>query len=377
MQRHDIPNLIKRYNSGTCSDEEKELIESWYLQFEQTDLIELSEAERKADLDNIWNALPINQQKVRKMNTWYRVAAAATILLFLSISIYFIANRVPDQEVAIHNIARVTVPGGNRAVLTLGNGSRIILTGARNGTLATQQNIVINKTADGQVVYNADAKSTKAGEKVAYNTMTTPQGGMYDLTLSDGTRVMLDAASSIRYPVVFNGYERRVEITGQAYFEVVHNKAKPFRVITNGQTVEVLGTHFNVNAYADEPSTQTTLLEGSVKVTKGTQMALLAPGQQAVIFNGANAIKVKTADTETAIAWKNGVFSFKRADLKTVMRQFARWYDVQVTYEGDAPDAAITGKVLRSANASHVLQIVSDLGIKFKTEGKKIIIIKK
>jgi transmembrane sensor len=375
MQRQEIPNLIKKYNAGTASADEKELVESWYMQFEQKNLQDLTHAEREADLDMIWTKLPVHRQKVWSMAVWYRVAAAAVVLLFLSIGIYYMAATGPDQQKVIQAIAKITTPGGNKAILTLSNGSQVVLTGARNGQVAMQSNIVINKTADGKLIYQPGTQA--ATNALAYNTMTTPAGGTYDLTLADGTRVKLDAASSIRYPVAFNGDERRVEVTGQVYFEVAHNKAKPFRVTGNGQTVEVLGTHFNVNAYTDERATQTTLLEGSVKVTKAGSLVLLKPGQQSVIAMNSDAISVKEANVETALAWKNGLFTFERADLQTVMRQFARWYNVQVIYEGDAPRVAITGKVLRKANATQVLEILVKLGIKFKVDGQKIIVLQK
>jgi transmembrane sensor len=376
MQRQEILDLIKRYNAGTCSDDERSLIEDWYLKFEQKGLKDLPYEEREADLNKIWNALPIHRTKTRQINLWYRMAAAAVILLFLSVGIYLVSDSSRKQQQVIQTIARTLTPGGNKAVLTLSNGKQVVLTGALNGQLAKQNNTAITKTAEGAVVYNENPLDSSGSKgMLVYNTMTTPMGGTYALTLSDGTRVTLDAASSIRYPVVFNGAERKVEITGQAYFEVAHNKLKPFRVTTNGQTVEVLGTHFNINAYADEGSTKTTLLEGSVKVSKAGLAALLKPGQQSTTLSNDATIAVKEADTETAVAWKDGLFRFKRADLQTVMRQFARWYNVEVVYDGKIPHVAITGKVQRKASAFQVLQTLNKLDIKFKMEGKKITIL--
>jgi transmembrane sensor len=376
MQKQEIRELIKKYNAGTCTSYEKELVESWYMQFEPAGIKDLSEEERSADLDAIWNSLPIHQPTIRRMAIMYRTTAAAAILVFLSIGIYYFTHRGPDQQKVIATIARTLKPGGNKAILTLSDGKQIVLTDAAKGQLASQSNATIEKTAEGNIVYNQAATALGVNGALAYNSMSTPQGGTYELTLSDGTKVTLDAASSIRYPVVFGSTERRVEITGQAYFEVAHNKMKPFRVSSKGQTVEVLGTHFNINAYSNEEATKTTLLEGSVKVFNNQQTALLKPGQQSAIMNGNTAIKVNNADIETAVAWKNGLFRFKRADLQTVMRQFSRWYNVEVVYEGAVPNAAITGKVLRTANAEQVLKIINSLGIKFKTDGKKIVISK-
>jgi transmembrane sensor len=374
MQRHQIQPLIKKYNAGNCTDAEKALVEDWYLQFEQKDLTDLSYQEREADLDKIWARLPVHHTNTKSIKIWYRIAAAAVILIFLTVGAYMIKQQYPDQEVVMQTLNRTTKPGGNNAVITLSDGRQIALTDADNGQLAVQNDITITKTANGKVVYKP---GTAAGNKLVYNTLTTPLGGTYSLTLADGTNVILDAGSSIRYPVAFNGSERRVEITGQAYFEVAHNKAKPFRVSSNGQMVEVLGTHFNINAYHDEGSTKTTLTEGSIKITTDAKVALLKPGQQATTSSGTTAINVKGADVETALAWKNGIFRFKRADLQTVMRQFARWYNVEVVYEGEIPEAAITGKVQRTANAGQIIKILNDLGIRFKVDGRKIIILQK
>jgi len=370
MQRQDIIQLLQKYNAGTCSEKERALVEDWYLQFELNGLTDLADEEREADLNAIQKTLPVHGQKVRRLKVWYRVAAA--VLIFVSLGIYLKYNTDAQQQKIIKRIAVMTNPGGNKAILVLSNGKQIVLTGANNGQLAIQGNVAVNKTTEGKIVYQSGKDQLKEGND--YNTMMTPAGGTYNLTLSDGTKVTLDAASSIRYPVAFNGTERRVEITGQAYFEVAHNKAKPFRVAANGQTVEVLGTHFNVNAYTNEGVTRTTLLEGSVKITKGPHTAMLIPGQQSTILSNSADIAVHRADIETAVAWKEGLFSFKRADLQTVMRQFARWYNVDVVYDGEVPKVAITGKVRRNANASQVLEILVKLGIKFRLDGNKIVI---
>lgn len=374
MERQEIQDLIKKYNAGACSDYEKALVEDWYLQFEMPEAIALTDEQRAADLDYIKSQLPVGKSKIRSVNRWYRVAAAAVVILSLGIGIrYYTNHKTVGQEQVIATLSHNLKPGGNKAILTLSNGKQIVLNDAVNGNLTSENNTAVIKSANGEVVYKT--ASTARNSKVSYNTMSTPVGGTYKLTLADGTNVFLDAASSIKYPVAFVGNERRVEITGQAYFEVAHNKQKPFKVTTKGQTVEVLGTHFNVNAYNDEEVTRTTLLEGSVKVSNGGKVALLRPGQQSIIAVNKAAITVSDADLETAVAWKDGVFSFKRADLKTVMRQFARWYDVEVIYENGIPNAAITGKVSRTANAAQILKIITSLGIKFKMDGKKISIL--
>jgi len=376
MQREEAIDLIRRYNAGTCSEDEKRLLLSWYLQFEQENLPNISDAERQADLEKIWDTLPVRQKEIRKLSLWYRAAAAAIILAFISISIYLVVRPGDDrsQQTALQKSSAIT-PGTGSTVLTLGGGEQIMLKSAKNGKLTTQGNFTITKTAEGHLAYEANQKTQGTSENLAFNSVTTPTGVTFELMLSDGTKVLLDAASSIHYPVAFNGNERRVEITGQAYFEVAHNKLKPFKVVSNGQTVEVLGTHFNINAYQDEGITKTTLLEGSVKISKGGKVAWLEPGQQSATANADDKITVNNADLETAIAWKMGVFQFKRADLQTVMHQLAHWYNIQVLYESTIPKVAITGKVPRNANASHVLEILNKLGIKFRVDDRKITIL--
>lgn len=339
----------------------------------QTEITDLNDAGRARVLNQIFKNEKLSVvAKMPNYRLWPRIVAAATILICMGTTFYFYRTnqQQADQPIAQHDFK----PGGNKAILTLGGGKQILLTGARNGQLAMQGNTAITKTADGEIIY--DNKKAGKSEATVYNSMSTPLGGQYHLVLADGTGVWLNAASSIKYPTAFNGKDRQVQITGEAYFEVAHNAAKPFKVIAKGQTVEVLGTHFNVNAYSNEGKTVTTLIEGSVKLSSPRHATLLKPGQQGTIVNGYENIAVKDADTETTMAWKNGLFSFKRANLEMVMRQFARWYNVEVIYEGAVPDVAITGKVSRTANANQVLKIVESLGIKFKMEGKKIVILK-
>jgi ferric-dicitrate binding protein FerR (iron transport regulator) len=270
------------------------------------------------------------------------------------------------------------LPGGNKAILTLANGRQITLTGARNGTLAVQGAVAINKTADGRIIYNSSNEATSGhAAATTYNTMTTPRGGQYQVVLPDGSKVLLNAASSLTYPTTFNGNERKVELTGEAYFEVAHNASKPFKVSSNGQTVEVLGTHFNINAYKDEPAIKTTLLEGKVKVTANTlnKVHFLEPGQQSV-FN-AQTFAVNQVETEGVVAWTNGQFVFEDDNIQYIMRTVSRWYDVDVTYNGTAPDDIFGGSVSRFNNISEVLKTLQLTGkVHFEIEGRKIIVSK-
>lgn len=316
--------------------------------------------------------------EVRKITAgsrrWWYAAAAAALLIMIGIAVVMnLAPNRPERSIATGGrqvLPDDIAPGRNQAVLTLSGGQQIVLDSAANGLLTLQGNTKIMKLADGQLVY------TDAGHAVSemmYNTMSTPKGGQYRLTLPDGTAVWLNAASSITYPAAFDGNDRIVTITGEAYFEVAKDAARPFHVKAGETEVEVLGTHFNVNAYADEPGIAATLLEGSVRVVAGKTSGLLKPGQQArvqqqriQVMNGVN--------LEQVVAWKNGYFQFDRTDIQTVMRQLSRWYDVEVVYEGPVPKDRFGGKLPRDAQASQVLRALEQTQVHFRIEEKKIIV---
>lgn len=314
-----------------------------------------------------------------KLKQLFPYAAAVVLLLTVGIGLNrYILKKTTNKPLALHKPD--ILPGSNKAVLTLANGSKIILNDAGNGKIARQQNIVINKTQTGELIYNVDgsfktARQPKLADIIAMNTLTTPRGGQYEVVLPDGTKVWLNAASSLRYPTSFSGNERRVELTGEAYFEVAKNAAQPFFVKTTSQTVEVLGTHFNINSYSDEVSTKTTLLEGSINVTNTSGMPLvkLKPGQQAI--GTINGMKVNTAaDVEEAVAWKNGKFMFKNTDLPTIMRLLSRWYDVDVEYQGTIAEKHYRGRISRNVPVSQVFEILKTSGVNFTIIGRKIIV---
>lgn len=334
------------------------------------------EASLKETLDKI-NA-PGKQQfsKLRSIyRTWW---AAAAVLLMVATGSYLLWKRDAGKEIAKSKVSQQPAqndiaPGGNKAILTLADGTRVVLDTAGNGALTKQGSVTVIKL-DGQLAYNSDEN---AGNEVLYNTITTPKGGQYQLVLADGTKVWLNAASSLRYPTSFTGPERRVEITGEAYFEVAKNKARPFKVDVEGKgEVEVLGTHFNINAYSDEPAISTTLLEGSIRFTEleNKKATLIAPGQQ-VLLSAEGQMKLnKHADLESVVAWKDGSFHFSSQDIVSIMRQISRWYDVEVVYKGTISIDTFTGIVSRNSNVSEVLSLMEDSGVHFKIEGRKIVV---
>ena len=331
------------------------------------------------------NQSPVVEMPVRrKRRIW---AAASIIAVMLAAGGYYLLlNKAPDEvvtttqkETLLNNDA---TPGGNRAVLTLADGSQIILDSAANGTLSEQGNIKVLKLNNGRLSYN---KTANPSSEVLYNKVSTPRGGQYNIILSDGTAVWLNAVSSIRYPAAFTGNERKVEITGEAYFEVApltpkgESKKMPFivQIVTpSGESgkVEVLGTHFNINAYGDEPVVKTTLLEGSVKVTKDIASAILRPGEQVSISQSSGISHPIPVQTDEVIAWKNGLFHFNNTSLNELLRQLVRWYDVEVEFQGQPVEQRFGGEITRDNNLSDVLQILNYSRIKFSIEGKKIIV---
>jgi len=305
---------------------------------------------------------------------WVRYAAAVFILAGLGL-FYLLQPKTASnaQQVAEQNVVNDVAPGKNGAILTLIDGSTVVLDSLGNGWLTTQSGTKV-QLVNGQLVYEAGAAPPVA---VGYNTMTTPKGRQFQLVLPDGSKVWLNAASSIRYPIVFNGAERRVEITGEAYFEVAHHASKPFRVQVNNETeIEVLGTHFNINAYDNEESINTTLLEGAVRIKNNKQRIVLTPGQQAQV-SGRQAIKVvDDVDVDKVMAWKNGVFNFNDASLQEVMRQLERWYDIEVVYEKDVPPLEFYGKMGKDLSLTAVLSGLEKSNVHFRLEeGRRLVVL--
>ena len=319
---------------------------------------------------------PAQAPRVRPLYPRFAAAAAAVILL-LGVGTLWISRKPHNIIVPPPQAASAPVhPASDKAILQLGNGGTIILDSAHNGVLASQGGVRVIKADSGQLRYQGSSTGT-----VVYNQISTPRGGQYQLVLPDGSKIWLNAASSIRFPTAFTGGQRIVSITGEAYFEIAPDKTKPFSVRAGGVTVEVLGTHFDVMAYADEAATKTTLLEGSVRVKKGAEERLLSPGQQALAETGLNAgagasvLSVENVDTAQAVAWKNGLFEFDHLDLGTIMRQISRWYDVDVRYEGVDSAARFDGGISRKLDLPDVLHLLEGSGIRFKLENRTLTVI--
>ncbi|MFX1708943.1 FecR domain-containing protein [Chitinophaga sp. CC14] len=307
---------------------------------------------------------------VRRIPSWWRYAAAAVLIVAVATTaVWFINNHKKGVPSLAGNVSPSgeIVSGSSRAVLKLGDGEEILLDSTQ-GSIVHNGNFNVNNDS-GKLDYKGKAV------KVEYHTLTTPRGGQYQLQLPDGTAVWLNAASSITYPTVFTDNYRKVKVTGEVYFEVAKNKDQPFMVdINNKATVAVLGTSFNVNAYTDEQNIRTTLLEGSIMMIHDQQTAMLRPGQQAQINNELKMNIINNADVEMVVAWKNGLFRFDHAHLDEVLRQMSRWYDVGVVYENGVPDIIFSGEIKRDLNLSQALVVLEKMGVHYRIEGKKIII---
>jgi ferric-dicitrate binding protein FerR (iron transport regulator) len=310
------------------------------------------------------------------------VAAAACIAILCTGAWFlFVKQPAVGRKGLAHAEQATVLPGTNKAVLTLADGRQIMLDNTAGKTITDQNGIKIsNQAASGQLAYHSPEHNDSLST-VYYNVLTTPRGGQYEVLLADGSHVWLNAASSLKYPNRFTGKERTVEVTGEAYFEIAGNPAKPFRIKVNDNTaVEVLGTHFNINAYRDEEAIKTTLIEGSVRVAGAKGTALLKPGQQCVSAAPGSVdrgLKITAVNTDAVIAWKNGIFSLHNQGVAEVMRQLTRWYDIEVEYKGKAPAITFWGEMSRYENLSSILDFMRESGINFKIEngGKKITVI--
>lgn len=388
FQKEQFLKIIEKYHAGNASREEAEFLDAYYQVFGlragfTDDLEEEKRILLKNDLKNSIreniSAYQPDKIKAGKRDIFrWSISAAAAILIITGVGLFYYPQKTISNHTANHIIKNDIVPGGNKAILTLASGKKISLTDADNGTLAEQAGVQITKTADGQLVYTILADpQLNSNAKDHYNTIETPNGGQYRVRLPDGSNVWLNAGSKLTYPSSFTARKnRRVDLIGEAYFEVARDKSHPFIVKTIQQEVEVLGTHFNINSYNDESAVKTTLLEGSVKVTgiNGTGK-VLKPGQQSDLT--ANNIKIKNIDTELAVAWKNNLFIFESDDIRYIMRMIARWYNVEVEYVGEIPDDKFGGAVSRFENVSEVLKSLESTGrVKFKLEGRRILVTK-
>ena len=412
MSISQIKNLLDSYIAGSATQQEQQLVEQWLEENDQqnTEWQLMNNKDKAAwllqlyrDIDNSITPKDAGWQDDDTIDSslaWYKkfwLPVAAALIVSIGAGIYYFL--LPQQEratpvsVIAPQLQNDALPGTNKAILMLDNGKTILLDDSQDGVLVKQGGTAVSKQGE-NLMYKGKGNNDKDAP-VVFNTLTTPRGGQYKLVLADGSKVWLNASSSIRYPVSFTGNERKVEITGEVYFEISQlsvdglkgkaTKRIPFIVKVNmlgreGAEVEVLGTHFNINAYDDEDAISTTLLEGSIKISpprpneKSLEAVIITPGQQARLNKNGLLQLVKEVNIEETVAWKNGLFMMNGAAIPAVLRQLARWYDVDIVYGNGIPEGRITGDIPRDMNLSEVLKVMELSGVHFKIDNKKIIV---
>ncbi|WP_143305982.1 FecR family protein [Chitinophaga vietnamensis] len=379
MEMNELSVLARKYLSGAASEAEKAALLRWYNAYDESELmVHITAAEEESEatlearmlqrLQQATGTAPVTKVHfLRRRSTW----AAAAILLAMVAGAWFLWHSAGIQQ-EFKTVAQAKP--GNKAVLVLDDGTQLQLDSTGQGVLSQQGNATVVQAA-GSLAYQP-GKPENTNAPLRYNTLRTPRGGQFKVVLPDGSGVWLNAASSITYPTAFTGKERKVSITGEAYFEVAASAQQPFIVQAMNMDVLVLGTHFNVNAYEDESSINTTLLEGAVGIRVGDQAQHILPGQQMRV-TGTHMELVKHADIAAITAWKNGYFSFKDADVPAIMRQLARWYDVKVHYEGKIPDGDFSGEIGRSLTLEQVAALLeaTRIHIRITNGGRDITVV--
>jgi ferric-dicitrate binding protein FerR (iron transport regulator) len=388
---------IAQYLAGHATDEEIKLVNDWYYSFSNEE-VELNVDEdqlRDKIRDRIQQRLQqtIHADKTRSSRSFYSNRMkwlAAAVVLFMVFTAGYLLVTIKGKDIQqveikkVEELSKPIVPGGDKAVLTLADGSQIVLDSAQAGMLTQQGGTRIIKLNNGRVAYNINHEEHNVNSAPAYNTITTPRGGQYNIVLSDGTEVWLNSASTLRFPAVFTAASREVFLTGEGYFEVKHQllgngNKKPFIVQVNQGSrnsvqVTVLGTKFNIMGYGDEETIKTTLVEGSVQATGNSDKVLIKPGQQAGLNNNDNHFKVSNPDLREVLAWKNGEFRFKETNIRDIMRQLARWYDVDLEFRGDVNDITLSGVMPKKENIRQLLEVLETTGrVHFEINGNKVI----
>ena len=375
----DIEDLLRRYRTNQCSDEERRLVEQVYMRHMNKEPYVPDDAAKAA----VWGHLQTMRDKERNLERrriWLpRMGSAAAVLLIAAAALYFIGpggNEKTDPAASTH-VADIH-PGGNRATLTLSDGRTVDLSSEQTGIIVGDGITY----ADGSEILDDKQQTAdnKAGEKESLLSdvshllsLSTPKGGQYQVILPDGTRVWLNAASSLKYPSSFVGAERVVELDGEGYFQVSEKSDRPFRVLSRGQQINVLGTEFNVSAYSEQGETITTLVSGAVKVQSALQAVVLQPGRQSRLTESGRLVSAQV-DLSSYVAWKWGIFYFNRTPFEEVMRQLARWYDIEVIYKGSIPQETFSGKMSRNVRLSSVLKLIKGSGAVLRLQDGQLII---
>jgi len=387
MKEDHLVSLIVRYWSGELDSPEVWELEEWAMLdsanrqlldrvLNEEDLRKEISQWRLIDSANAYNSW-LEYWKTRRKARIARISgwlAAASLLTTVIVIGLIQKSGSPEPARTVAKEVQVTVlPGRNKATLTLANGRQILLDSVGRGQLAMEGNTRLVKVDTGSLSYIAARGNSRAIEN--YNILTTPRSGQYRLILPDGSRVWLNNVSSLRYPTSFDGKERVVELAGEAYFEVAKDVSKPFIVRSKDVAVQVLGTKFNIMAYPEEGGTQTTLLDGEVRVNTGVTTVELKPDEQAQVIANSGLRILRGVPSEDIASWKDGFFYFNRASFSNMMRQVARWYDVDIVYQGKEPDMEFEGKIDRAMSLNDLLKFLDKNQIRFRLEGRKLIVL--
>jgi ferric-dicitrate binding protein FerR (iron transport regulator) len=380
-----ILEALRKFSKGQATEEEILFVNQWFRYAEtQPDILDSMTGEARDLLEKEMHQqiakdiraprLPIVRSDQSLGRRW-RYAAAAVVILAGGITglyaIFHGSKRMDLAQTGVRHLPADKIePGSTRAILQLGDGAEIQLDSVQNGVLSKQGSTQIIKVQAGNLVYQT---GTSNNDQVSFNTIIVPRGGYYNVTLPDGTKVWLNAASSLRFPTSFSGNSREVELRGEAYFEIASNKKMPFSVAINQTSVQVLGTHFNVNGYDDEGSIRTTLLEGAVKFRYGSDEKLIRPGQEIIYSKQTHSAAVQQADTNQVMGWKNGFFEFDNLELPAIMRLISRWYNVDVSYHSTR-QIELTGSLSRKSKLEEVLQLLEKNGVHVTVNDRTIII---
>lgn len=370
MEERFHKQLVERYRRKRLSEKEMEVffhllnegkLDAYLMEIMDADLQEVNDGK--------------NHRKIKKLYRYLSPVAIAAAILAVLFGGYLYNQSVNRQEVMPpkqDQVADVT-PGGNKAVLTLSDGEKIVLNDVKDGVLENNAFLSIRKEKDGLLVFDVAPASSGSMRGVGTHKIETPNGGVYQVILPDGSKAWLNSASSVEFPERFTEYERNVVINGEVYFEVKREEGRPFKVVSNNQVIEVLGTTFNVNTYKDEPFTKTTLIEGSVKIKAGNHESILRPGQQSIVSD--RGIRVNTADIHQVTAWQKGDFAFDGEELQNIMRQISRWYDVDIVYKENIANKRFGGSISRSKNIDDVLKVLTmTKEVNFKVEGRRVLV---
>lgn len=381
-----VKEILNRYLQGNCSEDEQQIVEAWYRDQVNQSAWDLSDGEDAETGDRILAELRRRLQltgetsvvRMRTRRNWARYAAACILFIAIGTGVWWIHRQrpgaVPARLTAVLPPGDIG-PGGNKAILTLANGRKIALDSGAGGLIAQQGLSSIVQRTNGRLEYQSSSRTlTGVSSEVVCNSLSTPAGGQYQLVLPDGSKVWLNALSTIRFPSSFTGSDRVVRLDGEAYFEVAKDESRPFRVTARDLNVEVLGTAFNVNSYGDEPSIRTSLIQGSVRLVRGNSRLVLKDGEQAETANHTGIAIVPGADVQKAIAWKNGSFSFENDNIQTVMRQLAKWYDVEIQYQGEPTHTLFGGTMRRTLSLQQVLSALSRYDVRWQLKGRTLVI---